>query len=169
MRLCTSLLLLAGLLAAQTDPAVAFEVTVTVDVGKPIGSLPPIWRFFGADEPNYATQPDGEKLLLELGNLRPGQVYFRAHNLMTTGDGTPDFKWGSTPTSTPKRMASLSTISPLSIRSSIPIERAGYTRISRLRPQVRCELAQSCCGFRSIRRASDHWSARISAASKGRY
>ncbi len=96
MRLCTSLLLLAGLLAAQTDPAVAFEVTVTVDVGKPIGSLPPIWRFFGADEPNYATQPDGEKLLLELGNLRPGQVYFRAHNLMTTGDGTPDFKWGST-------------------------------------------------------------------------
>src|SRR6202007_1941424 len=76
----TSLLLVTVLLAAR---AVAFEVTVTVDVGKPTGSLPPIWRFFGADEPNYATQPDGEKLLLELGNLRPGQVYFRAHNLMT--------------------------------------------------------------------------------------
>jgi xylan 1,4-beta-xylosidase len=90
---CSSLALVTVLLAAR---AVAFEVTVTVDAGKPTGSLPPIWRFFGADEPNYATQPDGEKLLLELGNLRPGQVYFRAHNLMTSGDGTPDFKWGST-------------------------------------------------------------------------
>lgn len=33
---------------------------------------------------------------MELGNLRSGEVYFRAHNLLTTGDGTPDFKWGST-------------------------------------------------------------------------
>jgi xylan 1,4-beta-xylosidase len=96
MRFCTPLLLVTGLLTALTARAVAFEVTVTVDAGTPTGSLPPIWRFFGADEPNYATQPDGEKLLLELGNLRPGQVYFRAHNLMTSGDGTPDFKWGST-------------------------------------------------------------------------
>ncbi len=36
------------------------------------------------------------KLLLELGKLRPGGVYFRAHNLLNTGDGTPAFKWGST-------------------------------------------------------------------------
>jgi len=76
--------------------AATFSVAVSVDASKPLGPLPPIWRFFGADEPNYATQPDGEKLLMELGELRPGEVYFRAHNLMTTGDGTPDFKWGST-------------------------------------------------------------------------
>src|ERR1700722_14729256 len=73
-----------------------FPVTVRVDAAKPSGALPPIWRFFGADEPNYATEADGAKLLMELGNLRPGEVYFRAHNLLTTGDGKPDFKWGST-------------------------------------------------------------------------
>jgi xylan 1,4-beta-xylosidase len=91
-----SLLLAVGLLAAFTTPAAAFSVTVEVDAAKAVGALPPIWRFFGADEPNYGTRPEGEKLLMELGGLRPGEVYFRAHNLMTTGDGTPDFKWGST-------------------------------------------------------------------------
>ncbi len=28
--------------------------------------------------------------------MKPGEVYFRAHNLLTTGDGTPGLKWGST-------------------------------------------------------------------------
>ena len=81
---------------ALTRSAAAFPVTVTIDASKPVGVLQPIWRFFGADEPNYATRPAGEQLLMELGHLRPGRVYFRAHNLMTSGDGTPDFKWGST-------------------------------------------------------------------------
>jgi len=94
---CRSLLLLACLLpAAQSQAASSFPVRIAVDASTRVAPLPPIWRFFGADEPNYATKPDGAKLLLELGGLRPGQVYFRAHNLMTTGDGTPDFKWGST-------------------------------------------------------------------------
>jgi xylan 1,4-beta-xylosidase len=39
---------------------------------------------------------DGRKLIAELGALRPGDVYFRTHNLLNTGDGTPAFKWGST-------------------------------------------------------------------------
>ena len=56
----------------------------------------PIWRFFGADEPNYATMPHGEKLLGELGKLKPDAVFFRTHNLLTSGDGTPALKWGST-------------------------------------------------------------------------
>ena len=30
------------------------------------------------------------------GALGRPQVYFRAHNLLTTGDGTPALKWGST-------------------------------------------------------------------------
>jgi xylan 1,4-beta-xylosidase len=71
-------------------------VTVAVDATRTTGMLPPAWRFFGADEPNYATMKDGRKLLTELGRLRPGKVYFRAHNLLSTGDGTPAFKWGST-------------------------------------------------------------------------
>ena len=96
MKTVIARLLLICLLAAQGAPVAAFPVTVQIDATRPVAPLPPIWRFFGADEPNYATHPEGEKLLMELGSLRPGQVYFRAHNLMTTGDGTPDFKWGST-------------------------------------------------------------------------
>ena len=64
--------------------------------GRPQAELKPIWRFFGADEPNYANMKDGRKLLGELGQLGSPQVYFRAHNLLTTGDGTPALKWGST-------------------------------------------------------------------------
>ena len=73
-----------------------FPVTIKVDAARPQGVLRPIWRFFGADEPNYATMKDGLKLLAELGQLGSPQVYFRAHNLLTTGDGTPALKWGST-------------------------------------------------------------------------
>src|SRR5207342_2592356 len=46
--------------------------------------------------PNYGYMKDGQKLLGELGELAPKQVYFRAHNLLTSGDGTPALKWGST-------------------------------------------------------------------------
>lgn len=81
----------AGAVAQEARP-----VRVEVDAARVVAPLPPVWRFFGADEPNYATMTDGRKLLTELGKLRSGQVYFRAHNLMTSGDGTPAFKWGST-------------------------------------------------------------------------
>jgi len=79
-------------------PAVStsFPVSITVDAGKPLGELKPIWRMFGADEPNYATMKDGKKLLAEIGELRPHDMFFRAHNLLCTGDGKPALKWGST-------------------------------------------------------------------------
>jgi xylan 1,4-beta-xylosidase len=76
--------------------AAAFSVSIEVDAARPGPELKPIWRFFGADEPNYATMKDGRKLLGQLGQLGPHPVYFRAHNLLTTGDGTPALKWGST-------------------------------------------------------------------------
>ena len=38
-------------------------MTITVDAAKPLGELTPIWRFFGADEANYAYMKDGKKLL----------------------------------------------------------------------------------------------------------
>jgi xylan 1,4-beta-xylosidase len=71
-------------------------VDVQVDAGNPTGTLPRPWRYFGADEPNYATTESGEKLLAEIGRLAPGEAYFRTHNLLTSGDGTPSLKWGST-------------------------------------------------------------------------
>jgi xylan 1,4-beta-xylosidase len=82
--------------AQKAENAEEFPVTMRVDAGKTIGPLHPIWRFFGADEPNYAYLKDGKKLLGELGRLGPPTVYFRAHNLLTSGDGTPALKWGST-------------------------------------------------------------------------
>ena len=88
--------LLTSLVSASSQGAPDRIVHVTVDAARVTAPLPPIWRFFGADEPNYATLPEGQRLLVELGKLRPDHVYFRAHNLLTTGDGTPDFKWGST-------------------------------------------------------------------------
>ena len=85
-----------GAPAAKGSAAGAFAASLQVDATRSHGELKPIWHFFGADEPNYATMKNGRKLIGELGALAPKQVYFRAHNLLTTGDGTPALKWGST-------------------------------------------------------------------------
>src|ERR1700755_239842 len=82
-----------SLFAADSN---SFPVTIRVHASTNVGPLKSIWRFFGADEPNYATMPNGKKLVGELGDLRPGDIFFRAHNLLNTGDGTPAWKWGST-------------------------------------------------------------------------
>jgi xylan 1,4-beta-xylosidase len=98
MRFALSLVLLSAgfrLAAADAAPATTFPVSILVDASRSQGALRPIWRFFGADEPNYAIMPNGRKLIAELGELRPQAVYFRAHNLLCTGDGTPALKWGS--------------------------------------------------------------------------
>ena len=71
-------------------------VTIRVDAASDRGPMTPIWAFFGYDEPNYTYMKDGKKLLSELAALSPVPVYFRTHNLLTTGDGTPALKWGST-------------------------------------------------------------------------
>jgi xylan 1,4-beta-xylosidase len=91
-----SSLVMGGTVAAQGSEPATREVTIAVDTSRSEGPLSPAWRFFGADEPNYATMKDGRKLLVELGKLKHGEVYFRAHNLLSSGDGTPAFKWGST-------------------------------------------------------------------------
>lgn len=72
------------------------SVSIHVDASKRLGPMAPIWAFFGHDEPNYTYMPDGRKLLAELSALSPVPVYVRVHNLLTTGDGTPALKWGST-------------------------------------------------------------------------
>lgn len=94
-------ILLFGIFFAipHSTPAAAPEqlpVSIIVNGRRPGAELKPIWRFFGADEPNYAYFTNGQKLLKELGELNPGQVFFRTHNLLTSGDGTPALKWGST-------------------------------------------------------------------------
>ncbi len=69
---------------------------IEADVAKQVGKPEPFWAYFGYDEPNYTYMKDGKKLLSELANLSPVPVYVRTHNLLTTGNGTPSFKWGST-------------------------------------------------------------------------
>jgi hypothetical protein len=85
-----------SLLHAQPAPATPIPVTIAVDAAKTAGPLRPIYRFFGADEPNYAYMKDGRKLLKDIGSLGAPQEYFRTHGLLMTGDGTPALKWGST-------------------------------------------------------------------------
>jgi xylan 1,4-beta-xylosidase len=92
----TTLSFIFFLLLTNLTAAESFPVTIRVDAAKAIGELKPIWRFFGADEPNYAYMQHGKKLLAELGELAPKHVFFRTHNLLTSGDGTPALKWGST-------------------------------------------------------------------------
>jgi hypothetical protein len=65
-------------------------------VSRAEGELPPVWAFFGYDEPNYTYMKDGRKLLSQLAALSPIPVYIRTHNLLTSGDGTASLKWGST-------------------------------------------------------------------------
>lgn len=83
--------LVAAPLAQQAD-----RVTIRVDANQRLGPLKPVWAWFGYDEPNYTYMKDGKKLLSELAELSPVPVHVRAHNLLTTGDGTPALKWGST-------------------------------------------------------------------------
>lgn len=71
-------------------------VVVRVDAAAGRGRMAPIWAFFGYDEPNYTYMKDGRKLLTELAAASPVPVYVRTHNLLTTGDGRPALKWGST-------------------------------------------------------------------------
>ena len=81
-----------GILASEID----FPVSIEVDADKPTGPWVPFWRFFGADEPNYAYMPEGDRLLGELGKLGSAPVFFRAHHFLTSGDGAHAPKFGST-------------------------------------------------------------------------
>ena len=83
-------------LRAQSKAPTSEAVTIRVHTDQPYGKLPPIWNFWGYDEPNYTYAANGKKLLRELAALTPEPVYIRTHNLLTTGDGTAALKWGST-------------------------------------------------------------------------
>ncbi len=72
------------------------KTTIQIDLNKEVGKMSTMWAWFGADEPNYAYMKDGKKLLTELSQLSPVPVYFRAHNMLTSGHDTLTMKWGST-------------------------------------------------------------------------
>ena len=87
----------AGVAAAQDLPLdTSKAVEIRVDLAKKIGRYEPIYRWFGFDEANYATAPNGRKLLGELHDMSPVPVFIRSHHLPTSGEGTPELKWSST-------------------------------------------------------------------------
>jgi xylan 1,4-beta-xylosidase len=88
-----ALVVFAGLAAA---PAQETKIMVRVDANARVGPMTAMWAMFGYDEPNYTYMANGTRLLTELAALSPVPVFVRAHNLLTTGDGTPALKWGST-------------------------------------------------------------------------
>lgn len=71
-------------------------VIINVNLLKNEGKLLPVWEFFGYDEANYTYMKDGRKLLTEIAALSPVRVNVRAHNMLTSGNGTPGLKWSST-------------------------------------------------------------------------
>ncbi|MGA7217825.1 MAG: beta-xylosidase [Candidatus Sulfotelmatobacter sp.] len=92
-RLLFFLLLITPLCSSQETPP---TTNIQVHFDQPDGAFPPIWNYFGYDEPNYTYAPNGIKLLGELAALGSTPVYVRVHNLLTSGDGSASLKWGST-------------------------------------------------------------------------
>ena len=85
-----ALLALGGAASAQAP------VSITVDLAKTAGPYKPIYAWFGYDEANFTTMPDGRKLLRELRDLSPVPVNIRTHFLLASGDGVAALKWSST-------------------------------------------------------------------------
>jgi xylan 1,4-beta-xylosidase len=71
-------------------------IRIQVQYDRPEGAIPPVWNYFGYDEPNYTYAANGRKLLAELAAASEAPVYIRTHNLLTSGDGSASLKWGST-------------------------------------------------------------------------
>jgi xylan 1,4-beta-xylosidase len=86
------LLVLASPARAQT-PA---KVTISVDGAATGAPLERVWPFYGYDEINDTTSPEGTALLHTLVAAHTAPVHVRSHFLLNTGDGTPALKWGST-------------------------------------------------------------------------
>jgi xylan 1,4-beta-xylosidase len=94
--ICLLILLLAAVPGVKAQNP-ATPVTIAIDLADQSKEpLTPIWAYFGYDEPNYTYMKDGKKLLTELAQLSRVPVFVRAHNLLTTGDGKAELKWGST-------------------------------------------------------------------------
>jgi xylan 1,4-beta-xylosidase len=86
---------LLGPLAFSADEK-PIPVRVSVTPSQKLGPVVPIWNWFGYDEINYTYLPHGQSLLTSLSKMGPTPVHVRAHNIFTSGDGSPALKWGST-------------------------------------------------------------------------
>ena len=92
----SKIILISTLFLLSLETVYSQPVTIEANMRNQIEPMKPIWAWFGYDEPNYTYMKDGVKLLGEIQKLSYTPVYVRAHNMLTSGDGTAALKWGST-------------------------------------------------------------------------
>jgi xylan 1,4-beta-xylosidase len=90
------LALTAALLVCSPVLAESSAVTIAVDGAAEGRELQPIWSYFGYDEVNATTTPEGRELLRTLALANDAKVRVRTHFLFNSGDETTRFKWGAT-------------------------------------------------------------------------
>src|SRR5947207_6025843 len=88
--------ILLFILLASASALAQKPIAIYVNAAQTIGPYKPIYAYFGYDEPNYTYTANGRKLVGELAGLSRDSVYIRTHFMLTTGNGTPALKWGST-------------------------------------------------------------------------
>jgi xylan 1,4-beta-xylosidase len=93
-----SLLALGASLLLLAPPLHAEPAAVIIDVDGTSQGVPlqPIWAYFGYDEVNHTTTPEGRELLRTLALANQAKVHVRTHFLFNSGDETERLKWGST-------------------------------------------------------------------------
>src|SRR5690349_19137605 len=86
-RVSSSLLaLIATVAGAPTARAqTPAQVNVTVDASAAGTALERVWPYYGADEVNYTTTPEGSDLLKTLATIHTAPVHVRNHFLLNTG------------------------------------------------------------------------------------
>ena len=83
-------------LSSRAQAQTPVSVDVSVDAAAAGSPLERVWPFYGYDEINYTTAPEGQALLSTLVAAHTAPVHIRSHFLFNSGDGTPALKWGST-------------------------------------------------------------------------
>jgi xylan 1,4-beta-xylosidase len=89
---------LAILILCLTASAASAQqrIRIQVNASETSGPIKPVWAWIGHDEPNFTYSDEGRHLLTTLSRMGPVRYHDRTHNLLTSGDGTPSLKWGST-------------------------------------------------------------------------
>ncbi len=71
-------------------------VRIRVRANKVVAAWTPIWRYFGYDEADYTYMKYGRRLIRQLSSMGSQPIYFRCHNLLTSGPAVPVPKWSAT-------------------------------------------------------------------------
>src|SRR6187402_917807 len=90
------LTLIAALLVGAPALAEQGAVSIQVDATAEGAELRPIWAYFGYDEVNATTTPEGRELLRTLALANEAKVRVRTHFLFNSGEETTRLKWGAT-------------------------------------------------------------------------